>query len=262
MTTVAQQPGTTGDDDRPSVHQAVVHVMKDVKVVRKTGQNTAPGQGYNFRGIDEVMNALGPAFRKHGLFIVPQVEEATYRDVKTVTGKPAREVTVRVRYVVFGPRGDSLSGVVSGEAMDSGDKGTAKATSVALRTFMLQLFCLPTLDEDPDSQTYERGRGDVSVGDRGEQRDADRPARERLMEHVKTSGERLRVAREESEYVAAERVAKYAKDILGVDVVGSRGPDGEIETLDLDRLSNEQLQYLYGVTKKALATHAAATQAV
>jgi hypothetical protein len=40
--------------------------------------------------------------------------------------------------------------------MDSGDKATAKAMSVAYRTALLQVLCLPTDEPDPDSHTYER----------------------------------------------------------------------------------------------------------
>ena len=40
--------------------------------------------------------------------------------------------------------------------MDSGDKATAKAMSVAFRTALLQALALPTDEPDPDSQSYER----------------------------------------------------------------------------------------------------------
>lgn len=40
--------------------------------------------------------------------------------------------------------------------MDSGDKATAKAMSVAFRTALLQALCLPTDEIDPDAESYER----------------------------------------------------------------------------------------------------------
>jgi len=45
---------------------------------------------------------------------------------------------------------------VCAESMDSGDKATAKAMSVAYRTALLQTLCLPTDDVDPDAETYVR----------------------------------------------------------------------------------------------------------
>lgn len=139
----------------PTVVQALAAVMAEVQAVGKDGTNTQ--QGYSFRGIDGVMNAVGPALRKHGVVIVPTLEDATYRDVEVGRNRTLmREVTVRVRYTVHGPAGDTLEGVVIGESMDSGDKGTAKAFSVAYRTFLLQALTIPTHQPDPDEQTYER----------------------------------------------------------------------------------------------------------
>jgi hypothetical protein len=63
---------------------------------------------------------------------------------------------VQVDYVIHGPAGDSLPASAPGEAMDSGDKATAKAMSVAFRTLLIQALALPTGEPDPDSHTYER----------------------------------------------------------------------------------------------------------
>src|SRR3954462_1193588 len=58
----------------PTVVQALSAVMADVREVRKDQRNTAPGQGgYAFRGIDAVMNAVGPALRVHGVVVMPRV---------------------------------------------------------------------------------------------------------------------------------------------------------------------------------------------
>jgi hypothetical protein len=64
---------------------------------------------------------------------------------------------VVVTYVFTGPAGDSLIACVPGEAMDAGDKSTAKAMSVAFRTALLQSLALPTDDVDPDAESYNVG---------------------------------------------------------------------------------------------------------
>lgn len=137
-----------------TVVQALSAVMEDVRAVGKDGFNQA--QSYKFRGIDAVVNAVGPALRKHGVVVVPSVQHLAYRDVQTSTGKPSRECTVRVRYTFHGPAGDSIECETPGESLDSGDKGAAKAMSVAFRIALLQALCLPTDDVDPDHGTYER----------------------------------------------------------------------------------------------------------
>jgi hypothetical protein len=115
-----------------------------------------------FRGIDAVMNAAGPAMRSHGVHVRPsKILSLAYVDVLVGKNQTAMmSVRVMVRYRVTGPGGDHFDGVAPGEAFDSGDKGTAKAMSVAYRTFLLQALTLPTDDPDPDAQTHERAGTD------------------------------------------------------------------------------------------------------
>jgi hypothetical protein len=141
--------------EKPTIVEALAAVMEDVRAVGKGERNTQ--QNYNFRGIDAVVNAAGPALRKHGVVVVPLVEDINYRDVQTSTGKASRECTVKVRYRFHGPAGDHIDCVTPGESMDFGDKGAPKAMSVAFRIALLQALCLPTTDTDPDAQQYERG---------------------------------------------------------------------------------------------------------
>lgn len=144
----------TETTEKPTVIEALLAVMEDVQAVGKTGRNQQ--QNYDFRGIDAVVNAVGPAFRRHGVIAVPAKSEARYRDVQTTRGNPSRECTVTVTYRFYGPAGDYIDAEVPGESMDSGDKGTAKAMSVAYRIVLLQALCIPTDEADPDSQSYER----------------------------------------------------------------------------------------------------------
>lgn len=140
--------------EKPTVIEALLAAMADVQAVGKAGHNKE--FNYSFRGIDATVNAVGPAFRKHGVIVMPVNTEARYRDVQTSRGKPSRECTVTVTYRFYGPAGDHIDAVVPGESMDSGDKGTAKAMSVAYRIVLLQALCIPTDEADPDSQGYER----------------------------------------------------------------------------------------------------------
>src|SRR5262245_5326412 len=113
LTPVGQPRNTT-------VIQAISAVMEDVRAVGKGDRNTQ--QGYQFRGVDAVVNAVGPALREHGVVVIPLSGEAHYRDVQTSTGKPSRECTVKWQYRWYGPMGDFIDTEVPGESMDSGDK--------------------------------------------------------------------------------------------------------------------------------------------
>lgn len=140
-----------------SIFQALSAVMTDVRSVGKDGRNTQPGGGYSFRGIDGVTNAVGPALRAHGVIVVPEVLASEHTTVEV--GKNRTQMghaRLTIAFTWYGPEGDSIRSVTASEAMDSGDKATAKAHSVAFRTAMIQTLCLPTDEPDPDESTYIR----------------------------------------------------------------------------------------------------------
>jgi hypothetical protein len=139
--------------DKLSAAEVVASVMAAVQSLGKNDKNTS--QGFKFRGIDAVMNAVGPALRRHGGFVVPEILKADYASVPSKSGGVLNVARLEVAYSVYGEVGDPITGSVVAEAFDSGDKATAKAMSVAYRTFLLQLLCLPTDEPDPDSFTYE-----------------------------------------------------------------------------------------------------------
>lgn len=137
-----------------NVYEAFSAVMADVKAIGKDDKN--PQQGFSFRGIDAVMQSVGPVLRKHGVFIIPTGEDMRSETYATRSGTSMRNVTVTMRYRVYGPAGDHFEGVSFGEAADSGDKAVTKAQSVAYRTFLLQSLTVPTGDPDPDGAVHER----------------------------------------------------------------------------------------------------------
>jgi len=142
-------------ENKLPIAQALSEVMKAVGAIAKKDKNTA--QGFNFRGIDSVVNAVSPALQKFGVVVVPSVEAYDYQTVEIGRNRTAMgHVRVKVTYTFIGANGDSLKATVVGEAMDSGDKATAKAMSVAFRTALLQSLSLPTDEVDPDAHSYER----------------------------------------------------------------------------------------------------------
>ena len=137
-----------------SLVSKMIQVSTDVGHVAKTGKNTH--QGFNFRGIDAVVNALSPHLRANGIIVTPTVLNYEYNQIEVGQNKSLMgHARIEVRYS-FTDGTDTIATVVAGEAMDSGDKATAKAMSVAFRTALLQTFCLPTDEKDPDEDTYVR----------------------------------------------------------------------------------------------------------
>lgn len=137
-----------------TVVEAWSAVMEDVQAIKKGDRNKQ--QGFNFRGIDAVMNAVGPVLRKHGVTVVPTAEDIRTSSYETKGGTTMYSAVVKVRFTVHGPDGDTIEGATYGEASDAGDKAVSKAHSVAYRTFLLQALTIPTDEPDPDSESHER----------------------------------------------------------------------------------------------------------
>lgn len=142
-----------------TVTEALSDVMHEVREVAKAQRYTGKGS-YNFRGVDDVVNAVAPALRRHGVIVIPEVLNHNIVGKASSSGTPMTFVNVHVRYTFHGPDGSTVTGSVVAESWDSGDKATAKAMSVAYRTWWLQALALPTEDLDPDEQVYEGGRPD------------------------------------------------------------------------------------------------------
>lgn len=137
---------------------ALSAVMGDVQSISKDQRVTEGPARFNFRGVDDVMKAVGPALRKHGVIFAPsRVVSVEHERYLTSNNKPMDGVTVVVEYTITGPAGDTMTAAAAGQAADSGDKAVPKAMSVAFRTVLLQALCIPTDEPDPDSQVHERG---------------------------------------------------------------------------------------------------------
>lgn len=144
------------------IFAAMSAVMNDVSSVSKDERNA--GQGFNFRGIDAVVNAVGPSLRKHGVIVVPRVQSCDYSTIEIGEKRKATaHVRVLVEYIFIAHDGSTISCTTAGEAMDAGDKATAKAMSVAFRIALLQALALPTSEPDPDASSYERSPAQASV---------------------------------------------------------------------------------------------------
>lgn len=147
-------------DKAASIHVLMSRVMSEIGAIEKSQRNTH--FNFNFRGIDDVMNALHGPLTKHGVFFVPQVQAS-----EVARGDKQWHATVTVRYEFFGPLGDSVTATVTAEGLDSSDKAATKAMSTALKYALLQVFCIPTeeqreIDPDRSSQTWEEGGAQVT----------------------------------------------------------------------------------------------------
>lgn len=139
--------------DTTGIHAAMIGILTDISPIAKEQRNTA--QGYQFRGIDQFLNALHPLMAKHGVYVTPSVEsiERTERQGKSSVLLYA---IATVRFTFRAADGSSVDCVTVGEGMDSGDKATNKAMSAAYKYALMQTFAVPTEDMiDGDAESPE-----------------------------------------------------------------------------------------------------------
>ena len=123
-----------------SINERMVAVTRRIATegIGKTRKNAH--QGYNFRGVDEVMNAFAPLLADAGLYLRPAYSE---RSVVERQGKSGAliYVTVKGDFTFTDDAGEAVTvGPFYGEAMDSGDKATNKAMAAAFKYAMFQTF--------------------------------------------------------------------------------------------------------------------------
>lgn len=142
-----KESGVPSGMDVP-VHVAWGRVMQDVQWLGKNRN----GRDYKYRGIDDVMNLVGPALRKHGVFVMPAGIEPEFTVINTKTGAAMNYCRATVRFTIYGPTGDTMPAEVLGEGFDTGDKSGSKAQSIALRTLLLNGLAIQTNEPERDTE--------------------------------------------------------------------------------------------------------------
>jgi len=144
-------------DTKVSAAESIAAVLARIGAVGKDSRNAQ--QGFNYRGVDAVVNAVHPVLSEVGGFILPRMVSQEVEHATTAKGAAMTVVRLVTDYAWYGTDGgEPVVGRVSSEAFDTADKATAKAWSVAYRTFLLQTLNLPTDDPDPDDSYIERGK--------------------------------------------------------------------------------------------------------
>jgi hypothetical protein len=146
-----------------TVYQLIASVSAEIAQdgISKSRKNQQ--QGYSFRGIDDVYNALAPVMAKHGLVILPRILSRELTERSSAKGGALFSVVVEAEFDFVSSHDGSKHTVKTyGEAMDSADKATNKAMSAAYKYAAFQTFCIPTEgDNDADAVTHVVQRAPV-----------------------------------------------------------------------------------------------------
>lgn len=138
------------------IYTAINAAMKDIGYIGKDRKNQQ--QGFMFRGIEQVMNTLKPVLEDHGIFIVPEVLDTQREERTTQKGGTLLYTMHKIKFHFTATDGSEVCAITVGEAMDSADKSSNKAMSVAFKYACFQMFCIPTEEmakDDPDAYSPE-----------------------------------------------------------------------------------------------------------
>jgi len=133
--------------DEKGIYAALAAVNRKLGTIAKTQKNEY--QNYMFRGIDDVMNALGPLLDEEEILVVRE-------DMDLQLDRPAGSkkllATLKTKWTLTAVDGSGLAVVAFGQGEDTQDKAVNKAASASFKYGVcLQLFCVPTADmEDAD----------------------------------------------------------------------------------------------------------------
>lgn len=141
--------------ENPKIYAAIAGVIADCGIVGKDKVNKQ--QGFKYRSVDDVFNALHPALAKNKVVIIPTVVERQCEEVgKTKNGTAILKVICKVKYDICAEDGSRVTSIIYGEGMDMGDKATNKAMAIAYKYLCFQVFCIPTEEmSDPDGESLE-----------------------------------------------------------------------------------------------------------
>ncbi len=134
------------------IHTALIDAMRDIAKVgiAKNSKADLGGARVNYRGIEAAMNEMSVILIRCGISVTPSYSDLTIMERAKGEGKATRFVTVKGAFTFSADDGSSVVCTTYGEAMDSGDKATIKAQSVAFRTALFQQFIVPTMAMDPE----------------------------------------------------------------------------------------------------------------
>lgn len=138
----------------PSVYAAINAITAELATSGIAKRHTNETDDYKYRSIDDVLDRLAPLLSKHRLCVLPRSLERVVSERSDDQRRLLLHVTLRVSFTLTSVD-DGSSHIVEayGEALDGGDKATAKAMSAAYKAAMIQTFCIPVCGAEDSDRT-------------------------------------------------------------------------------------------------------------
>jgi hypothetical protein len=128
----------------PKIYTAINAITAELARhgIAKTRINAS--EQYAYRSIDDICIRLAPLLAKHRVCFLPRVLERASEERSAPDGTTLIRVALRVAFDLVSARDASLHSIETyGEALDAGDRASAKAMTAAYKQAVLQAFCIP-----------------------------------------------------------------------------------------------------------------------
>ena len=206
-----------------TIYQSIVNVSAGIGAIGKDQKADMGTYRYQFRGIDDVLDALHPVLIECGVTITPQVV-----DVLTISDG----VLLTIDYLIANVYGDEVTATFVGEGRDKGDKAAQKAQSNAYKYMAFQTFCIPVAVDDSDSDQYVRPVAETPPV---------LSAAEKRMKAVKDSAWQHTTGTTDERIVEATLVVEQAIASFGGEPKNKTEVEAVIAEIDLMFVEQEQL---------------------
>lgn len=236
----------------PAIYRAIAGVIADVGSVAKDKVNKQ--QGFKFRSVDDVYNALHPALAKNKVFIVPTILEQTREATATKNGTRMTLVICKIKFTFYAEDGSNVESVIIGEGLDTGDKATNKAMAIAYKYACFQVFCIPTEDMiDPDAERPEIEDSDAKISGKtkvkSSERKAEKPKADSKSEDMAQPTDRITPVMLQTIRDEQKRTGVSDQSILG---------RKDVHAKCVEEMTIEEFKYVMGIFEKTASMGGAA----
>ena len=143
------------NDDRKLLLK-LSQILGDVGAIPKTGYNKF--HGYHYHSEADINNAFQKQFHTHKVMFSASMVSSEMRETTTNKGNTEYIYKANMRFTFFDAEtGESLTGCMSGEGQDNGDKALYKSISGTQKYILMKTFMITDhMDPEGDSGVDER----------------------------------------------------------------------------------------------------------
>jgi hypothetical protein len=137
-------------------------ILGEVGAIPKTGVNKFHGYKYHSEG--DVNSAFQKLFHTHKIMFSASMVSSEMRETTTLKGNTEFIYKANMRFTFFDAEtGESLTGCMSGEGQDNGDKALYKSISGTQKYILMKTFMITDhMDPEGDPTVDERNHKDPS----------------------------------------------------------------------------------------------------